>query len=123
MRELKFRAWDGTKLVYDNVYNDTWSKMYNLGEFFRELEDKYPIMQCIGLKDKNDTEIYEGDILYTHRNNGLGGLTTKIGKVEYRAPVYGVTQIFNEEEYFMDFNNYEELEVVGNIYEQLKERD
>ncbi len=57
-REIKFRAWD--------ISNN---EMYQVGtlEFEKatgDLATTYdPVMQYIGLKDKNSKEIYEGDIV------------------------------------------------------------
>ena len=61
MREIKFRAWDKEEQEMLD-----WDKFFNL-DIAQVFESKgswgvYP-MQYTGLKDKNDIEIYEGDIL------------------------------------------------------------
>lgn len=63
MREIKFRAWDGTEM-YTPIIGDK-------GELFRsyrDVEDFNPainddLMRYTGLKDKDGREIYEGDVL------------------------------------------------------------
>ena len=121
-REIKFRVYDEDLkkmrylnnshdfICFDEKGNGYYHNMQTgLGEWFSDL------MQYVGLKDKNGVEIYEGDIVRLVYDN-----------IEY---IYQI--IFDEEE--LDFKatngkkNYggnfqylgccEEIEIIGNIYE------
>lgn len=66
MREIKFRAWDEeeSKMFYSSMYQDKTSMGYGLGNFLKECSDiEDTLMQYTGLRDINDVEIYEGDIV------------------------------------------------------------
>ena len=100
MREIKFRAWHkNAKCMCENATTDLLDRDY--------LE----FMQYTGLKDKNGTEIYEGDIVQF--KNSFGGLT---GVVRYYA---NCKPIIDKNKRSVDIAecNEEDLEVIGNIYQ------
>lgn len=112
----KFRAWytpfKGEKFGQEMKYGQAGSLITHA----EMSPDKYVLMQSTGLKDKNDVEIFEGDIVL---ENGMKKIVT-FGEQEYEED-YGDLM------YYIGFNvctkfGYSTLvhvehEVIGNIYE------
>ncbi len=123
MREIKFRVWS-TK---NNKAIMIPLTFFNAGDLIQEKD--WIVMQYTGLKDNDDVEIYEGDIVrgryeneveiivfgnigYDGKWNGLTGFTLKSWESKHWET--HESDGFYELEYHFE---PEELEVVGNIYE------
>lgn len=62
MREIKFRAWRDGEMLYQQEEGTAYA-----AALFNRIYKQHPVMQYVGLKDKNGKEIYEGDIIeWTH---------------------------------------------------------
>lgn len=119
-REIKFRAWDKKEkqmIIPSFIKND-------------EKEDEYYVlMQYTGLKDKNDKEIYEGDIVKSHE----GYLMTVIWQdngfklmFKFKRTYQGESYTETRKDISLNGSNDKRwgCEVIGNIYknpELLKE--
>ena len=124
MREIKFRAWDGQKIVTDfDLEGATGIPVANESQTdSRKLE----LMQFTGLIDKNGVEIYEGDIVKSKgfvirevqkRDKYSGDSWTEPMEMD-KEDVCEVTWGFAG--FHLSRWNYAtepEYEVIGNIYE------
>ena len=126
MREIKFRVWntETNKMIIKVKEMGVFAlkSIYSIDEFLVvPTDEKYPLMQYTGLKDKNDVEIYEGDILkYPYVRSSSVNYTIEIGVIEWSDEYCGF--IIDEVQNIGGFCGIEskhmnELEVIGNIYE------
>ena len=125
MRDIKFRAWDKKHnemvpdlicfykdggISHNNHFNSDISPFRGYMWDSRNLE----VMQYTGLKDKNGKEIYEGDIVkykYTSRE--------QIAEIKYNKEKLGFDFADNKVNlsYAYNFRQINNIEVIGNIYE------
>ena len=128
MREIKYRAWKhvNTPEMFNEVQGINFvGGIVHLGYRLssdtvrtdKELLDNLILMEYTGLKDKNGTEIYEGDILSTD-------LSRPYLIVEFRNGAFMLQCQDSGKSYYDYFGTYGENlefveyhEVIGNIYE------
>lgn len=88
-------------------------------------KDEVVLMQSTGLKDKNDTEIFEGDVVrFSHLSGHLfNGFINRVAWDKHNAAFKLVPLDMTwSDTYFSNFegDTLKSLEVVGNVYEKDK---
>ena len=130
MREILFRGKTyGDKWVYGDLNH--YVKDNNDDMFIRDIAFKYTVCpstigQYTGLKDKNGTQVFEGDIM-KHNPRSYGLTTVRYNKEEvifdngcfgFKINDYFEAIPFNDSEFGVVLNNeIIDYEVVGNIHD------
>lgn len=118
MREIKFRAWvKEKKAIFEVILIDYVTKkvtylLERVGHLLSIRDAKFndiEFMQYTGLKDKNNKEIYEGDIFHI-------GSKKILYVVEWIDCGLKGRQIKNKSWIGLDYWK-DDIEVIGNIYE------
>lgn len=107
-RDVKFRMWviDEKKMYYG-----MWAtENAHFTNGFRYRRSEINVMQYIGLKDINDEEIYEEDIVKI-RDNKLK--VTFYGIVDFQDASFVIKRNWCTHYRWMDY----QIEILGNVYE------
>lgn len=139
MREIRFRAWDkeekfmlqDIQSMYDGSCNHKETEeRYGWISCFDSFidDDNYVVMQYTGLKDKNGTEIYEGDIVHykstidqfgfllTHEQTGVIGVNKGMTGFTGKNTQTYKDEVNTHDSKFL-FLSPDIYEVIGNVWE------
>jgi uncharacterized phage protein (TIGR01671 family) len=122
MREFKFRIWhkkskkwvESMALLSEGILcmqngSDIEDDGFN--------EKDLIIQQYTGLKDKNDREIYEGDIVITLKDNYIAREFKGNYKIGFYNHGFDLTELECGDSYWLNELDGIKLEIIGNIYD------
>lgn len=136
MREIKFRAWDTDNKEWVSTSSVGWNYVfersetsYGNGQKVYVLDNGYApevvLMQYTGLKDINDIEIYEGDIIVITRNSDLTNYTSRVVFFDGAFVFYekdgidcNLSAVAYEQAKEINNTGSHFCQVIGNIYEK-----
>lgn len=129
MRDIKFRAWDkkdnlmykyvgiiGNRLILEYEFDEDWEEIDQTCyvDIDETNEEYFKIMQYTGIKDINGKEIYEGDVIQDVTDGIKGVISWSDAKLMY---------LFENKSLRIELElcrlYVPELEIIGNIYENL----
>jgi uncharacterized phage protein (TIGR01671 family) len=120
MREIKFRGKriDNTEWIrggYIKRWNGVEYKHYIHDELYEYEVDRGTVGQYTGLKDKNGTEIYEGDIITEIYEGDIIFRQDEVGRIEFSEDG---SFLIRFPHHLARLNaTWEPIEVIGNIHD------
>lgn len=115
MREIKFRIGKTNSVVVPCKYDQSTNKAWITKFFAIDVDSSWHLMQFTGLKDKNGTEIYEGDIIQHLFRNQYTNMPILTAVIFEKGKFIGADE-FKVVGDIMD-KYKDSIEVIGNIYD------
>lgn len=124
-RQYEFRAWTGAKMEYDIMVGKFGAFYVNPGNRGDGLDENdlasltpyttqylkdTPVMQYVGIKDKNDKKIFSGDLVRIKERGIYQVIYIENSMKFYFEAVDGDTRQFTA--------SPDAIEIIGNIYEK-----
>jgi uncharacterized phage protein (TIGR01671 family) len=115
-RPIKFRVWDKRETKGMSTKNMLYDAQ--LHHFWQDFVDYpgYELMQYTGLTDKNDKEIFEGDIIIDTQKQKYEIIFDE-NYARYDIKVCGENKLRGQTSYFTQIYEKKHIEVIGNIFE------
>lgn len=118
-KQFEFRSWDGKKFSFSCDCLGEGVELWALSEFF-EWATNDKVQQFTGALDKNNRQIFEGDIVLYENPDPYDNETLLVKIVGYNSRVMGFRLYnFSHEVNKSGGTSFfpEEVEVIGNIFE------
>lgn len=125
MREIKFRAWDKKSKKLTEPWIIRAEGQFVIPRWAWQIsQSEFEIMQFTGLKDKNEKEIYEGDIceipdfypdIFAENGEWKEIYLNTIGKIIFIDGCFMIND--GQEMPLHAIIGIKEIEIIGNIYE------